>query len=109
MVIVPTRSNFCEGMPATAAEAVLTGRPVLTSRLSNALDVLDGVVVESQPDDLDSYIEGLECRDDRRRLLSAVLRGLPRGPRLQFYDRDRGFGAALERRLAFRISGQKQR
>ncbi len=60
VLIVPTRSTFCEGMPATAAEGVLTGRPVLTSRLSNALDVLEGAVVEARPDDLDSYIEGLE-------------------------------------------------
>ena len=46
-VIIPTTSSFTEGMPAVASEAVLTGRPLITSRLSNALDVLEGAVVEA--------------------------------------------------------------
>ena len=98
VLIVPTRSNFCEGMPATAAEGILTGRPVLTSRLSNALDVLEGAVVESQPDDLDSYIEGLErlmLDGDYYRQCCEACHAVG----TQFYDRDRGFGAALGRAL----------
>ena len=47
--IVPTRSTFCEGMPMVAAEAVLSGRPVLTSRLSNALDVSNGPSSKHSP------------------------------------------------------------
>ena len=96
VLIVPTRPTFCEGMPATAAEAVLTGRPVLTSRLSNALDVLEGAVVEARPDDLDSYIEGLErlmTDGDYYRQCCEACPAL----RAQFYDRDRGFAAALGR------------
>lgn len=56
-VIVPTRSDFCEGLPLVAAEAVLMGRPVITSRLSNAMDVLVGAIAEAQPDDVGSYVD----------------------------------------------------
>ena len=39
-VIVPTRNDFCEGLPKTCAEAVLSGLPIITSRLKNAMPVL---------------------------------------------------------------------
>ena len=55
-VIVPTRSDFCEGMPQVVAESVLLGRPVITTRLSNALDVVGNAIVEAQPDDVQSYV-----------------------------------------------------
>ena len=59
-VIVPTRSDFCEGLPMVAIEAILLGRPVITSRLSNALDVLTDAIVEAQPDDVQSYVLAIE-------------------------------------------------
>jgi glycogen synthase len=59
-VIVPTRSDFCEGLPMVAIEAILLGRPVITSRLSNALDVLTDAIVEAQPDDVQSYVQAIE-------------------------------------------------
>ncbi len=54
-IIVPTRSDFCEGLPLACIEAVLIGRPQITSRLSNALDVLDGAILEAEPNQPDSY------------------------------------------------------
>ena len=59
-VIVPTRSDFCEGLPMVAIEAILLGRPVITSRLSNALDVLTDAIVEAQPNDMQSYVQVIE-------------------------------------------------
>ena len=59
-VIVPTRSDFCEGLPMVAIEAILLGRPVITSRLSNALDVLTNAIVEAQPDNVQSYVSAIE-------------------------------------------------
>lgn len=55
LVIVPTRSSFCEGLPMVCAEAMIAGRPVITSRLSNALVALDGAVVEARADDPADY------------------------------------------------------
>jgi glycosyltransferase involved in cell wall biosynthesis len=54
-VIIPTRSEFCEGLPLACIEAVLVGRPQITSRLSNALEVLKGAIIEAEPDNPDSY------------------------------------------------------
>ncbi len=59
-VIVPTRSDFCEGLPMVAIESILLGRPVITSRLSNALDVLTDAIVEAQPDDVQSYVSAIK-------------------------------------------------
>lgn len=58
-VIVPTRSTFCEGLPMVAIEAVLLGRPVITSSLSNALDVLGSAIVEALPESLASYNDAI--------------------------------------------------
>ena len=60
LVIVPTRSTFCEGLPMVCAEAVIAGRPVLTSRLSNALDALRGALVEAREDDPADYADKIE-------------------------------------------------
>ena len=47
-VIVPTRSNFAEGFAMTAAEAILSGRPVITkNRVVPALEVLREACVEA--------------------------------------------------------------
>jgi hypothetical protein len=42
-------------LPLACIEAVLIGRPQITSRLSNALDVLRGAIMEAEPDQPDSY------------------------------------------------------
>ena len=63
-VVVPTRSDFCEGLPLACIEAVLIGRPQITSRLSNALDVLRGAILEAEPNQPESYAAAI------RRLLN---------------------------------------
>ncbi len=98
LVIVPTRSTFCEGMPMVAAETVLTGRPVLTSRLSNALDVLEGAIVEAQPDDPASYVECLRRLITDRDYYEACCQACSTVGQ-QFYDREQGLAAALERMM----------
>jgi glycogen(starch) synthase len=98
VVIVPTRSTFCEGMPMVAAEAILTGRPVVTSRLSNALDVLEGALVEAQPDDPASYVECLRRLMTNGDYYRECCGACPKVGR-QFYDRDQGLAAAMERMM----------
>lgn len=58
-VIVPTTSDFCEGLPMVAIESVLLGRPVITSKLSNALDVLGAAIVEAEPENINSYARAI--------------------------------------------------
>ena len=54
-VIVPTRSSFAEGLAMTAIEAVLAGRPVITSSVVPALELIRSACVEAMTDDCESY------------------------------------------------------
>lgn len=96
LVIVPTTSRFCEGMPMVAAEAVLAGRPVLTTRLANALDVLHGALIEAQPDDIDSYVAAIDQLLEEPNLYNQYQRGCA-DRHEQFYNPRYGLTAALMR------------
>jgi glycogen(starch) synthase len=94
-VIVPTRSDFCEGMPMVCAEAILCSRPVITSRLSNALDVLQGALAIADPDNPRSYadvIQRLVSDPAQYELLRSACPGLQK----QFYDFNMSLTGALE-------------
>lgn len=92
--IVPTRSNYREGLAMTAAEAVLAGRPIITNPVVPAFEVLRPACVEAKTNDVDSYVKAiLRLVDDEnqyRRLCKAC-------PDLQeqFYDSDQGLSAIL--------------
>jgi glycogen synthase len=98
LVIVPTRSTFCEGLPQVCAEAVLAGRPVLTSRLSNALEALAGAVVEARENDPADYAEKIAALFDDPERCAALVAATPIVG-AQFTDRRFGLTAALERCL----------
>ena len=94
-VIVPTRSDFCEGLPMVCAEAVIAGRPVITSRLSNALEALHGAVVEAREEDVDDYaakiIEVVESPTRYEQLVARTAE-----VRAQFTDRAFGLEQVLQ-------------
>lgn len=94
-VLVPTRSDFCEGLPMVAIEAVLLGRPVITSSLSNALDVLGPAIVEALPENVESYVHAIrqlitdKALFEQRHLACLVLR-------TQFLDEKESLTNVLE-------------
>ncbi len=93
--IVPTRGEFAEGMAMTAVEAVLSGRPVLTSQVVPALDVLRPACIEARTDDIDSYVkEIVKLIDDpnQYRILCEACPDL----QSQFYDGNQGKRAVLK-------------
>jgi len=95
-VIVPTRSSFPEGMAMTAVEGILSGRPVITSRVTPALEVLRPACVEARPDDIDSYVESilqLISDPDWYRTLCEACPDLHK----QFYDGTQGKTVVLKR------------
>ncbi|OLE06403.1 MAG: hypothetical protein AUI36_42300, partial [Cyanobacteria bacterium 13_1_40CM_2_61_4] len=59
LLVVPTRSDIGEGFSMVAAEAVLAGRPVVSSRVTPAIDVLGDAFVAAQPDDVESYVAAI--------------------------------------------------
>lgn len=66
VVIVPTTTEFTEGFNMVVVEALLAGRPVITSDVCPALEYVRGAVREVPPDDVDAYYKALlELVDDR--------------------------------------------
>ncbi len=95
-VIVPTRGNFCEGMPLVCAEAMLAGCPVVTSRLSNALPVIGDAIAEAVPEDVESYVAAL-LRLAEDPVFYEERRAACAPAALQFLDRTQGYDVAIDR------------
>lgn len=57
IVVVPTRSDFDEGLAKSVIEGVLALRPVVTSRVCPAIDVVGGACEEARMNDPASYAE----------------------------------------------------
>lgn len=97
-VIVPTRPEFDEGFNKVIAEAALLQRPVITSRVCPALEVVGPGAVEVEPGDVSGYVDAVRSlreipwfyEEKRRGCLSC---------RAPFFDETRSWGAALERAL----------
>jgi glycosyltransferase involved in cell wall biosynthesis len=71
VVVVPTRSDFCEGFAQVVAEAVLLGRPVITNVVVPALETLREAIVEFVPDDASSLATGIRLLADDGELFAA--------------------------------------
>jgi glycosyltransferase involved in cell wall biosynthesis len=93
--IVPTRSNFCEGLTMAAIESVLAGRPVITSPVNPALEVLRPACVEARTDDVDSYVQAILGLIDDPNGYGTLCKACPQIQE-QFYDPDKGLNAALK-------------
>lgn len=99
VVAVPTRSDFEEGLAKSCVEAVLAGRPFVTSPVCPALLTLGSAGVEARPDDASSYREALvRLADDPVFYRSKVEACEPLQP--QFYESSRGYKEMLRRQLA---------
>lgn len=98
LVIVPTRSSFGEGLPMVCAEAVIAGRPVITSRLSNALEALHGAVIEAREDDPQDYAAKIETLADDPSAYAELVRHTE-AVSAQFTNSQGGLSHALERCL----------
>src|SRR5262249_40493747 len=99
MSIVPTRSSFTEALPMTAAEAVLAGRPLITSSVVPALEILRPACVEAKPDNVDSYVKGILGLIDDPNLYRTLCKACP-ALQQQFYDREQGLRAVLKKILS---------
>jgi glycogen(starch) synthase len=70
-VVVPTRTSFPEGFNKVVVEAVLAGRPVVTSRVCPALDEVRPAAVEVEPDRPGAYADAIEQLMTDRALFDA--------------------------------------
>jgi glycosyltransferase involved in cell wall biosynthesis len=99
VVVVPTTCQFAEGLNKVAVEAVLAGRPVITSRLANVSDVLGAAVIEVPPGDLNAYQAALERLADDPAAYAAAQAACAQSQPM-FYDRSLGWETAVRRILA---------
>jgi glycosyltransferase involved in cell wall biosynthesis len=73
LVVVPTRSSFAEGFAMVVAESILLLRPVLTSKVVPASEVLSSAVIFASTDDVQSYVLGIMAlSNDERRYIELV-------------------------------------
>jgi glycogen synthase len=84
-VVVPTRSSFPEGLNQVVIEAVLAKRPVITSDVCPALELIAAAALEADSDDAASYERCIrQLIEDPK--LSAKLVAAGSAVRDQFFD-----------------------
>lgn len=98
VVIVPTRSEFVEGFNQVVSEAVLAGRPVITSAVCPAIHYVGDAAYEVPVDDARAYGDAILALLNqpelyRRKVAACSQVSAP------FYDPARGWGAALRQAL----------
>ncbi|NTV20549.1 MAG: glycosyltransferase family 4 protein [Chlorobium limicola] len=92
--IVPTRTSFEEGFNKVVAEAILAGRPVITSSVCPALEYVKEAVIEVPPDNAAAYFEAVIQLTASPQLYHQKQEAC-KILRKQFYDPGRSWGAAL--------------
>ena len=99
IAIVPTRSDFAEGLAMTAAEAILAGRPFIANPTVPALEVLRPAALAGQTNDVDSYVKVIEellVDPTKYQRLCKECKPLQQ----QFYNRRRGLTEVLATAIA---------
>ncbi|MEH3104898.1 MAG: glycosyltransferase [Sphingomonas phyllosphaerae] len=93
-VVVPTRSDFEEGFAMIVAEGVIARRPVVTSRVCPALELVPAAAVEVAPDDVAGYTAALRALASDEGLYAGKVAATA-GLRDAFFDEANGYGAKL--------------
>lgn len=98
VVFVPTTTRFREGFNQVSVEGVLLGKPVVVTDVCPSTRVLGSSVHTVEPGDVDGYSAALArvSHDRHQPRLSPDVRAEHFD---QFFDAERGWGAALERAL----------
>lgn len=94
-LVVPTRSSFVEGFNKVVVEAVLAGRPVITSRVCPALQEVEAAAIEVEPDAVLQYADAIERLMLDRDLFEAKVRAT-RDLRQKFLDFDNSWQATAD-------------
>jgi glycogen synthase len=98
VVVVPTRSDFEAGFEMTCSEAILAGRPLVTSGACPALHYLKPAAIEVPPDDVAAYRAALEALKDDPELFRAKTQACYQLQE-QFYDDNRSWTHAMRQAL----------
>jgi glycosyltransferase involved in cell wall biosynthesis len=106
VAVVPTTTDFTEGFNQVVIEALLAGRPVITSRVCPALDYARPSSIEVRENDAGAYADAiLKLADDR--VLYDRLQGNCATLVSVFLDPTKSFGAGVRRVLQAIESGRE--
>ena len=104
--VVPTTSQFNEGLAMTAVEANLSGRPTVLSEVVPAGEVLGAAAIVVPADNVDGFVTAFKklitepsYYDAHRRATEAVQE--------QFYDVSQGLAAVLGRAISTVLPGDE--
>jgi glycosyltransferase involved in cell wall biosynthesis len=99
VAIVPTTSQFEEGLAMAAVESALVGRPVITNSVVPALEIIRPACIEAVTEDVDSYVRAIEQLAENKQLYEQKRAAGPKVTR-QFLDRSYGLTAVLRESIA---------
>ncbi|MBV8113957.1 MAG: glycosyltransferase family 4 protein [Silvibacterium sp.] len=97
-MVVPTTSEYNEGLAMTAAEAVLAGRPVVLSTVVPAWEVLGDAAIKVETGDVDGFVEKFRKLATDRAYYDHCAQAT-QSVQQQFYDTAQGLGAVLGRAI----------
>ncbi len=98
VVVVPTTSDFVEGFNQVVVEAILAGRPCITSLVCPSLRYVKDAIVEVPPDDVDAYTDAIHRMASDNELYLSRQHATTQY-QSQFYDPQTGWGYALRTAL----------
>nr|WP_282098486.1 glycosyltransferase [Qipengyuania vesicularis] len=104
IVIVPTRSDFEEGVAKSVIEGVLTLRPVVTSQACPSIRVVGDACFEAEVDNPSSYAEAIWKLANNPELVREKV-DAARGLRKLFFDPPERYDRQLRKALAVAESG----
>lgn len=73
-IIIPTRTEFPEGFNQVAVEAILAHRPVVTSAVCPALELIRPAALEAMPDNIPSYVGAIRALLVDKKLYDALVK-----------------------------------
>lgn len=103
-IVVPTRSDFEEGTPKVAFEAVLNLRPVVMSAACPALVDVADAAVEPRVDDVDDYVRAILALSEDPQLYAAKAGAADRC-RQKHFDERNSYGTVLRAALEPIVNG----
>ena len=92
--IVPTTTTFGEGFNKVVVEGILSGRPVITSTVCPAIEMVRPAVIEVPPDDPSGYLDAAERLASDKALYNRMQQATS-GLRNQFYAPENSWEQAL--------------
>jgi glycosyltransferase involved in cell wall biosynthesis len=98
-MVVPTTSQFPEGLAMTAAEAVLAGRPVVISSVVPAGELLGPAAIYVEADRVQGFVEALRQLAEDPEYYGQCQRATHNAQE-QFYSGSAGLGAVLGRAIS---------